>query len=109
VTKRLLDASGGVISEFHYDHSSDLTTVKMVQDVEPIVENNKDLRSQGKGYTPSKDLRHVASIPLVIVEQWIKEDGVNFMTLPKHEKSVYLRRKLADPDNRAWRTSEGAM
>ena len=51
----------------------------------------------------------MASIPLVIVEQWIKEDGVNFMTLPKHEKSVYLRRKLADPDNRAWRTSEGAM
>lgn len=109
MSKRLLDADGGVISEFHYDHSSDLTTIKMVQDVEPIIENNKDLRSQGKGYTPSGDMRHVASIPLVVVEQWIKEDGVNFMTLPRHEKSIYLRRKLNDIDNRAWRTSEGRM
>jgi len=109
VTKRLLDADGGVISEFHFDYSSGLTTVNQVQDVEPIVENNKFLRSQGKGYTPSRDMRHVASIPLVVIEQWIVEDGVNFMALPRHEKQVYLRRKLADPDNRAWRTSEGAL
>ena len=92
MSKRLLDADGGVISEFHYDHSSDLTTIKMGQDGEP-----------------SGDMRHVASIPLVVVEQWIKEDGVNFMTLPRHEKSIYLRRKLNDIDNRAWRTSEGRM
>lgn len=107
--RRLLDSSGGIISEFHYDHSSDVTTVNQVQDVEPIVERNKILRSEGKGYSPSRELRRVASIPLVVIEQWMREDGVNLMTMPRAEKQIYLRRKLADSDNRAWRTSEGGI
>jgi len=46
---------------------------------------------------------------MVVVERWIQEDGVNFMALGKQEKSVYLRKKLNDSDNRAWRNSDGAF
>ena len=106
---RIFDASGGIISQFHYDHDGDTTIIQRVQDVEPIIENNKRLRAEGRGYSPSRELRRVASIPLVVVERWIQEDGVNFMALGPKEKSAYLRRKLNDPDNRAWRNSDGAL
>jgi hypothetical protein len=37
------------------------------------------------------------------------EDGVNWMALPKPEKSLYLRRKLNDPQYRYLKVSEGAF
>ena len=108
-TGRIFDASGGIISQFHYDHDGDKTIIQRVQDVEPIIENNKRLQAEGKGYSSSRELRRIASIPMVVVERWIQEDGVNFMALGKQEKSVYLRKKLNDSDNRAWRNSDGAF
>ena len=83
--------------------------IQRVQDVEPIIENNKRLQAEGKGYSSSRELRRIASIPMVVVERWIQEDGVNFMALGKQEKSAYLRKKLNDSDNRAWRNSDGAF
>jgi hypothetical protein len=48
------------------------------QDVEPILDNNKALYNDGsRGYTPSRDLRHIAEIPLVIVEKWKNDYGVD--------------------------------
>ena len=77
--------------------------------MEPIIENNKRLRAEDKGYSSSRELRRVASIPLVVIERWMQEDGVNFLALGKQDKSAYLRKKLNDPDNRAWRNSDGAL
>ena len=105
--KKLLDADGGVISEFHYDEMEDRTYVRNVQDVEPILENNKRLQGMGDGWSSDRFLRRIASIPLVVAQQWMKEDGVNWMALPKKEKSVYLRKKLTDPQWRYLRTSDG--
>ena len=108
-TGRIFDASGGIISQFHYDHDGDMSIVQRVQDVEPIIENNKRLRAEDKGYSSSRELRRVASIPLVVIERWMQEDGVNFLALGKQDKSAYLRKKLNDPDNKAWRNSDGAL
>jgi len=105
--KRLLDADGGVVSTFHYDEDGETTTVSVGQDVEPILEANKAAQTINDGYNEDRTLKRIASIPLVVVQQWMKEDGVNFLALPKHEKQKYLRRKLNDPDNRFLRTSPG--
>ena len=104
--KRRLD-SGPVTSTFHYDEMEDKSIIHVEQDCEPIVERNKALQNETDGYNLDRDLKHIASIPLVIVQKWMQEDGVNFLALSKHERSKYLRRKLADPDNRFLRTSPG--
>lgn len=106
--KKLLDVQDGVASEVHYDEMADTTHVRRVQDVEPIIERNKLLQTDNP-YSPDRSLKRIASIPLVIAEQWIKQDGVNWLALPKKEKAAYLRRKLNDPNWRHLRTSEGVF
>jgi hypothetical protein len=51
--------------------------VHRLADVEPLLEANKALATSGDGYTPSRDLRRAASIPLAIVEKWKNELGVD--------------------------------
>ncbi len=105
---KVLDAAEQVVSEFHYDEMEDRTTIRRVQDCEPIVERNKLLQTDNP-YSPDRSLKRIASIPLVIAEKWIAEDGINWLSLPKKEKAAYLRKKLNDPDWRHLRTSEGVF
>ncbi len=99
-----------VQTRWHDDESAGQVTVERVQDVEPILDNNKRLLNDGtNGYSESKDLKRVASIPLVVIEQWMKKDGVNFLSLSGPERQKYLRKKLNDPDNRWLRTSDGRL
>lgn len=108
--KRLLESVDGIVSEFHYDPLTDVTTINRVQDAEPVVERNKALQASGDGYTPSRDMRHVASIPLVMWEQWNKETGGRLMNgMGRQEKAAFIRKKLNDSELRFLRTSPGKM
>ncbi len=79
-------------------------TIQSIQDVEPILDRNKELQN-----TPQKSDwgRHIASIPNIIIDKWSKEDGVNILAMPKDEVARYLRKKLADPDWK-WLRTDGA-
>lgn len=67
-----------------------------VDDVEPVLDANKALQNDGSnGYGPSRDLRRIASIPAIIAEKWLLEDGINVFD-PDHAAAV--RKKLNDPD-----------
>lgn len=68
------------------------------QDVEPILERNKALRSQ-----PQKSDwgRHVATIPNVILVRWLNEEyaaGNVSLRMYTPEFNELVARKLADPD-----------
>jgi|TARA_R110001606_G_C15307973_1_gene643325 hypothetical protein len=107
---RLLDDDGLIKTEMLYDEIDARMFIKRTQDVQPILDRNKELANDNtKGFSESGDLRYVASIPFVVIEQWIKTDGVNFLNLRGPERTAYLRRKLNDPDNRFLRTSAGQM
>jgi hypothetical protein len=80
--------------------------VATAQDVEDIIERNKALQS-----TPQKSDwgRHVASIPLNIINQWLNEEWARGnvglrMSGPEFDKLV--ERKLRDPDWRFLRTDK---
>ena len=62
---------------------------RKTQDVEPVLNHNKALYNDGDGYSPSRDLRRVASIPMVVVEQWLSE-GVNIFDAD-HKAEVMRR------------------
>lgn len=86
-------------------HARDsLIHVHSMQDVEPILERNAMLRS-----LPQKSDwgRHVASIPNVILVQWLNEEWArgNVALRPfTREFDELVKRKLADPDWKYLRT-----
>ena len=68
------------------------------QDVEPILERNKWLRSQRQ---KSDWGRHVATIPNVILMRWLNEEharGRTDLALFSKEFDDVVKRKLNDPD-----------
>ena len=75
------------------------------QDVAPILENNKLRRLNTDGYSPTGDTRFVGSIPMVVVEEWMKE-GINIFD-PNDTPKIIQR--LNDGDYAAFRTSEGKL
>ncbi len=96
---------GRVVTRWQYDEASDATIVKRIQDVEPILEHNKALQTLNDGYSRSRDIRRVASIPTVVVEQWMRE-GVNIFD---RNCDAEIRRRLNDPTNLFLRTAPGRL
>jgi hypothetical protein len=90
----------------HFDRSENQIHFQRVQDVEAILANNKALRSEQQ---KSDWGRHIATIPNVIIERWITEDGVNYLSLPKDEFARLVKRKLRDPDYAWLRTTDKAI
>jgi hypothetical protein len=90
----------------HFDRSDNSFTFQRVQDVEAILENNKRLQTEQHR---SDWGRHIASIPNVVLEKWINDDGVNYLALPKDEFARLVKRKLRDPDWAWLRTTDKAF
>lgn len=105
--KRYIGRDGfGTDYTFHYDHSTKKCVIQETMDAEPIIEWNKE-RQKTDGYTPSRQRKLLASIPLTLVHKWMVEDGVVWFRLSKQERFKYLRRKWNDPDFRFLRASGG--
>jgi len=82
----------------HLDSNGQDIAVEMVQDVEPIIEHNKVLRSLAQ---KSDWGRHVASIPNVIMTRWLNEElerGNTTIRMFGPEMDALVDRKLKDPE-----------
>jgi hypothetical protein len=78
--------------------------VERVQDCEPILERNHYLRGERQ---KSDVMRHVASIPCVILERWFNEElqrGNTTIKLFGPEMDKIVQKKLRDPDWKWLRT-----
>jgi hypothetical protein len=80
--------------------------VHRTSDVEPILEDNKRLFNLNDGYTPSRELRRVASVPMVIIEKWKNELGVDAFD-PNHKLAV--RKLLNSSEYLYLRTAPGRL
>ena len=96
---------GELVTRWQYDEPTGATVIQRVQDVEPILEANKAMFSEGDGYSPSRDIKRVASIPMIVIEQWMKE-GINIFDKNCREA---VKRKLNDPANLFLRTAPGRV
>lgn len=94
----------GIAETLHFDDTERTFSLLRSQDAEPIIDANKRAQASGEGYSPSREFRRIASIPVVVLEIWKKQYGVD-PTRPEHH--ALLRRLLNDPDNRFLRVSEG--
>ena len=101
--KRELDSNGDVRYVGHYDESEDRMTIETVQDVAPYLEKNKTEILAGT-INKKAPMRKMASIPLVLIEKWLREEGLDVFNDDHHKR---LMRKLHDPDYAYLRTLEG--
>lgn len=96
-------SEGNIISRVHRDRSDGRVIFERLQDVEPILDDNK--RLEGESQSRKADFRHIATIPNVIIEKWIAEEGAPVLAMSSHEFAAFIRRKLNDPDYRYLRTA----
>ena len=100
-------AKDGPVTVFHEDRSTGDIGIETVQNVTPILEANAaDYNSGNDGYTPSRDMRKGASIPLVEVHRMIREDGISIF---RREDWPKIAAKLDDPDWLKFRTAPGRI
>jgi hypothetical protein len=95
-----------ISTKYHEDPMTGDLTVIRSEDVEPALEINKSLYTSGDGYSPSRELRRAASIPLSIVEKWKNELGVDVFN-PDHRHAV--RRLLNSSEYLYLRTAPGRL
>ena len=97
----------GAVSIHHFDESTGLTTIERTQNVNPILEACKERRlyDDRNGYTESREMKHVACIPDVVVGELYKK-GINILHDGDWDKIVSL---LDSPDWAHWRTSKGKI
>ena len=100
------DAELGLSEAFHYSEADKQFSIETFADVGPVLSLNRAQANNGDGFTPSRDMKHIARIPLVIVEKWKNELGVDVFN-KDHDKKI--RQLLNDPDWRYLRTSTGAF
>ena len=86
-------------------------TIKNSQDVDPILQKNKRLYNLNDGYSKSKDLKRVASIPSLVLQLWAKEyNGTNnWFAIPHIERKRILKLKLNSNEFRYFRTASGRI
>ena len=68
------------------------------QNVQPVIDNVKML---SEATTPGKDLRHVAEIPMVVVQKAMREGWFN--------DKAKMKEWLNNPDNKVFRVWEGKV
>ena len=79
---------------------------KTTQDEKPIISANRDFQAIADGYTPSRNMQHVARVPVVVIEQWLTESGLVYGS---HEFMTFCIKKLNDPDYVYLRTGLGTL
>ena len=96
-------------TKFKYDHTENKVVLHNVQDVEPLLELNKKELTGDSMYGTGDNvagMRKVANIPLVVVEKWKRELGIDIMNKNDWPK---IKQLLNDPENRFFRTREGRL
>ena len=93
----------------YYFESDGILTIKKTENTNPFLQNNKRLYNQDNGYSKSKDLKRVASIPPIVLQIWAKEyNGTNnWFAIPQEERKKILKIKLNSNEYRYFRTAPG--
>lgn len=99
--RELLESVDGISEFLEFDEAADTIRFIRQSDVEPVIDANKRLAALNDGYSPSREWKRVASIPLNVVLMWTEKYGVD-PTAQGNED--LLNRLLADPEWRYLRT-----
>lgn len=100
----LFTSSAGI--DHHMIEDENGTSFAASAATDPVIERNKAMATHNDGYTPDRELRRVASIPYIIGQKWLNEEGWWFLDPENADK---LAAKLNDPDWAYLRTAPGRV
>lgn len=99
-------AQFGPVDTHFYDPVTDETTVQTVHECSAILEDNKDQRLSGHdGYSPSRELKKVASIPMGAVHE-LYQKGIDIFD---ENDWPQIARMLDSNEWEQFRTSHGVI
>lgn len=99
--------TGPTGTQYYFRANGDGTyDVWSTQEVDPILDRNKAMYTHNDGYSPSRELRRAASIPMNLIQKWRNEEGINVLH-PDYADA--LKRKLNDIDYLYLRTAPGRI
>lgn len=102
---RPLSAHGGQVTDVKFD-SDGRIIVRSRQEVDPILDMNKEVRNHGDNSFRGDGLgRKIATVPNSILHKWMTDDGLNVFD-DECDQTVFAR-KMNDPDNAYLRTGGG--
>tara|TARA_R100001015_G_scaffold19149_2_gene15211 strand:- start:2682 stop:3014 length:333 start_codon:yes stop_codon:yes gene_type:complete len=96
---------------FLLDEKEKQIVVKEEVNIDPHIKNNKRLYNLNDGYSKSRDLKRVASIPTLALQVWANEyNGTNnWFALPKETQKKIMKKKLNSSEFKYFRTAEGRL
>jgi hypothetical protein len=103
----LFTSPGGVRHDMAVD--GDKLVFRSVQDTDNIIEANKAMATHNDGYTPSRDFRRAASIPMNILYKWKNEEGWDPFRLDIPENARKMMQKLNSNEWSYLRTAPGCL
>lgn len=99
--------AGLIMRESLVDAATGQMAIRSTQDVEPFLDYTRRRRNEDDGcWSPSRDMREVAVVPNIVVEQWIHRYGINAY---KPEDQPKVLAMLDDPDWAFLRTGSGRL
>ena len=96
---------------FLLDEKEKQIVFKEEVNIDPHIKNNKRLYNLNDGYSKSRDLKRVASIPTLALQVWANEyNGTNnWFALPKETQKKIMKKKLNSSEFKYFRTAEGRL
>jgi hypothetical protein len=94
----------GIFTKY-FDHGDEGGVIVRGQDVNPALDACKELHNTGMHGRP--DMKHVASVPQVVIEDWCRKIGVRFSEFVRDQ--ALQARFLNDPDLKAFRIWPGRV
>ena len=94
---------------FSLDDMENKIIVNEEVNIDPHLKHNKILLNQDDGYSKSRDLKRVASIPTLALSVWAKEynGSNNWFALPPEVQNKILKTKLNSNEFQYFKTAEG--
>jgi len=106
MSEGLLHASACGVRHYWRPQADGSALIVSEQDTAAILDFNRAMATENDGYTPSRDIRRAASIPLILVAKWLQEEGWNAFDPACSDR---LKKKLNDPDYLWLRTAPGRL
>ena len=96
---------------YNLDEQEKRVVVKEETNIDPHLKQNKRLYNLNDGYSKTRDLKRVASIPILALQVWANEyNGTNnWRALPKEVQKDIMKKKLNSNEFKYFRTAEGRI
>jgi hypothetical protein len=96
----------GIMNVQRWDPVAETLVTHRVSDVEPVLDGNKASMRQAEDSPLRGDMRRMARIPTVLLEKWLREEGLDFRTKQGWQRVLA---RLDEPEWSFLRTSPGKI